>query len=140
MIGDAVAIVGGEERRFPPLTVRQVCTLQSVMAERMAAETAADCRALGLDTDETLRRTRTAREDARLSTTLVRSCFTFDGACRILTESVGADRAESMLEGIAPDDLTELALQTVGFEWSADVGKWVRRSRVNPDANGPAIG
>lgn len=144
MIGDAVCIVGTDERRFPPLSVRQVCTLQSVIAEHMAAEMRADCAALGLDTDETLRRVRMAREDARLSTTLVRACFTFDGACRVLTESVGADRAESMLDGIAPDDLTELALQVVGFEWSADMGKWVRRSRVNPAPNGttnaPAIG
>lgn len=140
MIGDAVCIVGTEERRFSPLSVRQVCTLQTVLAERMAADTVADCRTLGLDADETLRRVRVAREDARLSTTLVRSCFTFDGACRILSESVGADRAETMLDGIAPDALTELALQVIGFEWSADLGKWVRRSRVNPAANGPAIG
>jgi hypothetical protein len=140
MIGDAVCIVGTEERRFTPLSVRQVCTLQTVLAERMAADTVADCRTLGLDADETLRRVRVAREDARLSTTLVRSCFTFDGACRILSESVGADRAETMLDGIAPDALTELALQVIGFEWSADLGKWVRRSRVNPAANGPAIG
>jgi len=140
MIGDAVCIVGTEERRFTPLSVRQVCTLQTVLAERMAADTVADCRTLGLDADETLRRVRVAREDARLSTTLVRSCFTFDGACRILSESVGADRAETMLDGIAPDALTELALQVIGFEWSADLGKWVRRSRVNPAANGTAIG
>lgn len=140
MIGDAVAIVNGAERRFPPLSVRQVCTMQNAMAERAAADAIADCRALGLDTDETLRRVRSAREDARLSTSLVRACFTFDGAARVLSESVGADRVETMLDGIAPDAITELALQVIGFEWSADLGKWVRRSRLGTDANGRAIG
>jgi hypothetical protein len=140
MIGDAVAIVDGVERRFPPLSVRQVCTMQTVLAERAAADAIADCRALGLDAEETIRRARTAREDSRLATSLVRSCFTFDGACRVLTESVGAERAEAMLDGVAPDALVELALQVIGFEWDANAGKWVRRSRLNPDANARAIG
>jgi hypothetical protein len=130
MIGEIAITVGDDVRRFAPLSVRQLCTMQNVLAERMAQDAAQDAQRLGLSQTESVALCRQAREDARLSTALVRSCFTLEGALRIVTESTGAERVDAMLDGVAPDDITDLALRLVGFEWDDTLGKWVRRARV----------
>jgi hypothetical protein len=138
-IGDICWSVGDDVRRFPPLTVRQLVTMQSVLAERAAVDTGDDCRRLALSADETLLACRKSRDDARLSTAVVRWCFTLDGALRLITESVGAANVDACVDGIAPDDLTDIALQIIGFEWSDDLGKWVRRARATGGAKLSAI-
>jgi hypothetical protein len=139
MVGDVVFSVGEEVRRFPQLTVRQLATMQSVMAARAAQEAAEDCARIGLAPTEIAARCAAVREEARLSTAVVRWCFTLDGALRIISESVGADAVDAATDGIPPDDLTEIALQIVGFHWDATTGKWGRRLRVQ-SASAPAIG
>jgi hypothetical protein len=113
--------------------------MQSVLAERAAVDTGDDCRRLALSADETLLACRKSRDDARLSTAVVRWCFTLDGALRLITESVGAANVDACVDGIAPDDLTDIALQIIGFEWSDDLGKWVRRARATGGAKLSAI-
>ena len=139
MIGDVVFSVGDEIRRFPQLTVRQLATMQSVLAERAAQDAAADGLRIGIAPADIAARCAAVREEARLSTALVRWAFTLDGALRIVTESVGADAVDAATAGIAPDDLTDIALQILGFHWDADAGKWARRLRAQ-SANVRAIG
>jgi hypothetical protein len=139
MLGNIVVQVGSEQRSFRPLTVRELCTAHNALAESVARAAILDCRALGLDADETLRRAKEAREDARLSSSIIRSCFTMDGASRIVEASTGAEAFESAVDGMTPDAISELALQLVGFEWSADLSKWVRRSREANNANGANV-
>lgn len=138
-LGDVAVAVNGEIRQFPRLSVRQLCSMAAVLGERNALETAQDCQRLNLSPEDALARCRQAREDARLSTAVVRWCFTMDGALRVLSESVGADRVDALADGMSPDMLTETALQVVGFEWSDELGKWVRRSTLAP-SNGRATG
>lgn len=140
MLGQVVVTVNGEQRSFRPLTVRELCTAHNALGEVAARAAIADCQSLGLDKDDTLSRAATAREDAKLSSAIIRSCFTMDGAARIVEMSTGKDGFESALDGMTPDRISELALQLLGFEWSADLSKWVRRSRGANGANAPANG
>lgn len=135
MLGNIVVTVGGQQRTFRPLTVRELCTAHNGLGEAAAQAAISDCRAIGLDVDETLRRAKDAREDARLSSSIIRSCFTMDGAARIVEISTGAAGFEAALDGMTPDRISELALQLVGFEWSDDLSKWVRRSLAANGAN-----
>ena len=140
MIGHVVIQVNGQQRSFRPLTVRELCTAHNALGEAAARAAIADCQAMGLDTEETLRRATTAREDAKLSSAIIRSCFTMDGAARIVEISTGRDGLEAAVDGMTPDKISELALALVGFEWSPELSKWVRRSQGNAPANGPANG
>ena len=43
--------------------------------------------------------------------------------------------ADQLTEGMTPDEVTNLALQVIGFRWDDGSGKWVSRSASR---NGPA--
>lgn len=137
MLGDCVSIIDGVAVRFRPLTVRELVSMQNVLAERAAADTITDARAAGLPAAEALERAREARETARLVSQLIRWCFTLEGASEIVRCSTGPDDFNARTSAMSADQFTELALQLVGFDWSDTEGKWVRRSR---NATGAANG
>lgn len=137
MLGDCVVVVDNVARRFKPLTVRELVSMQNVLAERAAADAIADAKAAGLDASAMLDRAKEARENARLVSQLIRWCFTLEGASEIVRCSAGAERFETETADMSADQFTELALQLVGFDWSDTEGKWVRRSRsATGGANG----
>ena len=137
MIGDAIVFVDGQPRRFRPLSVRELVSMQSILAQRAAEDAIADARLAGLDTPAMLDRAREAREGARLTSQIVRWCFTLEGATQIVGCSTGCAGFSEATNGFSPDTFTELALQLIGFEWSEELGKWVRRSQgANGGANG----
>jgi hypothetical protein len=137
MIGDAIVFVDGQPRRFRPLSVRELVSMQSILAQRAAEDAIADARLAGLDTPAMLDRAREAREGARLTSQIVRWCFTLEGATQIVGCSTGSAGFSEATQGFSPDTFTELALQLIGFEWSEELGKWVRRSQgANGGANG----
>ena len=137
MIGDAVVFVDGEPRRFRPRAVRELVSMQNILAPRAAEDAIADARLAGLETPAALERAREARESARLTSQIVRWCFTLEGATQIVACSTGSLNFNEATQGFSPDTFTELALQLIGFEWSEQSGKWVRRSQ---GANGVANG
>lgn len=137
MIGDAIVFVDGEPRRFRPLTVRELVSMQNILAQRAAEDAISDARLAGMETAAALERAREARESARLTSQIVRWCFTLEGATQIVSCSTGSAGFNEATQGFSPDTFTELALQLIGFEWSEQAGKWVRRSQgANGGANG----
>lgn len=128
-IGDIVFTDGGgAEKRLKPLTVRQLCTLQQVMARRKAAAAAEDCRAAGMDAPSAAARAAEVREQAMLTSWMIRWAFELDGAVAIVAEACGSETVDGLCAGMAPDELTELALRLIGFEWDDTAGKWTSRS------------
>jgi hypothetical protein len=138
MIGDCVVVIDGSPRRFRPLSVRELVSMQNVLAQRSAEDALNDAKAAGLNADAALARAKDARETARLTSSVIRWCFTLEGASNIVSCSTGSGNFAEATDGFAPDDFTQLALQLVGFSWSDEKGKWVRRSQ--PAANGAENG
>ena len=136
-IGDIVFVNGaGREQRLRPLTVRQVCTMQRVLASRKAAACAEDCRAVGIDPADALKAVAAVRDQCALTSTLIRWCFETDGAYAIIAEACQPRtdaEVNAAVEGMTPDELTEVALQLVGFEWDASAGKWKSRAAMTSD-------
>ena len=134
--GDIVVIVGDSERRVRQLTVRQLATMQNTLGARLASQAIRDAREAQMPSAEVLEAAAVARSQAMRTSTLMRWCFDLAGAVAILTESCGtADAADQLTEGMTPDEVTNLALQEIGFRWADGSGKWVSRSASR---NGPA--
>lgn len=140
-IGDIVFLNGkGVEQRLRPLSVRQVCTMQRILATRKAAACAEDCRLVGITGAEALKAVEAVRDSCSLTSRLIRWCFETDGAFTIICEAChprGESAVADVIDGMTPDELTEVALQLVGFEWDASVGKWTSRAAAK---SGHAIG
>lgn len=138
MLGDVVFTNGaGRECRLKPLSVRQVCTMQRLLAHRKAKDCADDCKALGIPQAEAMERTAKVREQAMLTSWLIRWCFEMDGACAVISESCGDQQIDAVCEAMTPDQLTDVALQLIGFEWEPSSGKWVSRAEAK---SGQGIG
>ena len=129
--------VDGVQHQLRPLSVRQLASMMRVMGERKAREAIEDGRHAGLSSDEIMERAADARRNAALTSWLIRWCFELDGALQIMREACGGDmeRAEQVAALVAPDELTNIALSLIGFEWDASQSKWVSRSAQR---SGPA--
>jgi len=121
-----------------PLCVRELVGMQRLLARRMADATIADGRAAELPADELMRRAAEVREQAMLTSWLIRWAFQLEGAYEILLCALEGDqvRATAIAAALSPDDLTHIALQLLGFEWSDAEGKWVSRSRAGVSGSG----
>jgi len=127
--GDIVVVVDGSERRVKQLTVRQLASMQNTLAARLASQAIRDAREAQLSDDAVMEAAAAARTQAMLTSTIIRWCFDLAGAIAILTEATGcAASADALTEGMTPDEVTQLALQVIGFQWDADSSKWVSRS------------
>lgn len=140
MIGNPVVVVDGQVRTFRALSVREVVTVQNALAARMAADAVTDARAAGMTPADAVQRAAAAREEARLSSSLIRSCFTLEGATRIVEQSTGREDFAAATDGMSPDTFTELALMLVGYEWDQSASKWRRRSALPDGAKLPGNG
>lgn len=128
-IGDVIVVSGGKEWRLRPLSVRQLATMQRMLGAVKAAESIEDAKSLGLDPEKALERAAEIRQQAQLTSWIIRWCFELDGAFRIVREAIGSvEAAEEFCSSRSPDELTEVALQLIGFEWDANASKWVSRS------------
>lgn len=117
----------GREYAVKALTVRQRMALGNLLEERARRQTAADCAAAGMGKQETVDAIRAARDKASLISTLVSWCFSVEGSLAVLTASIGAEQAETMLDDI---DLNE-----AGVHACAALGVDIRRYQ---DASGNA--
>lgn len=140
MIGNPVVIVDGQPRTFRALSVREVVTMQNALAARAAEDAVVDARAAGMTPADAVQRAAAAREESRLSSSLIRWCFTLEGASRIVEQSTGSADFASSTAGMSPDTLTELALSLIGYEWDPTASKWRRRSALPDGAKPPANG
>lgn len=141
MIGAIVIEVqGAAPVLLKPLTVRQLCTLQRQLAQRRSQDAIEVARAVGVtDIAQLTQAATAAREAAALTSTLVRWMFDLEGAeaaVRMAAMESGVD-AETVFGLLSPDDMTDIALQAIGYQWDPDSSKWTSRSRL---PSGRAIG
>lgn len=127
----------GVQHQLRPLTVRQLAAMMRVLGERKAREAIEDGRHAGLSSDEIMERAADARRNSALTSWLIRWCFELEGALQVVREACGGDmeRAEQVAALVSPDELTNIALTLIGFEWDASQSKWVSRSALR---SGPA--
>jgi hypothetical protein len=133
----------GEQIQLRPLTVRQLATMMRVMGERKAREAIDDGKHAGLSSDEIMVLAADARRNSALTSWLIRWCFELEGALQIVREACAGDAAkgDKIAESMSPDDLTNLALALIGFEWDASQSKWVSRSarRSGPETGSTSV-
>ena len=135
-IGSVVVQAGSETFILRPLTVRQFVTMQSLMGARKAVDTIADCKTAGMSPQEAIAEAQKTRDRCMLTSSIIRWCFELEGASTIVGESCsnsGVDK-DRVLSALTPDEVTEYALQLVGFQWDASQSKWVSRSSVQSGA------
>lgn len=132
MLGDVIIQCAHGEERLKPLSVRQLVTMQNLLGSRRAQEAMIDGRAAGMSGEELMLRAARIREDASLTSWIIRWAFTLEGASEIVKESCGGDfeRLERIAAGCSPDELSEAALKLIGFEWDPTTSKWVSRSHA----------
>jgi len=129
-IGDIVFNAGDSEIRLRPLTVRQMISLQSVLAHRTAATVIADAKLAGAGYEKQLELATEARRNAMLTSSLIRWCFQTEGAVEIIEEAARAAKLPlDFIESISPDEFADIACQLVGFVWDATDSKWIGRSQ-----------
>ncbi len=129
-VGDIVVSLSDGDIRLPRLSVRQFVSMQNTLASRRARTILEDAKSLGMTHAAAIEKAHEARESASLTSSLIRWCFSLEGALEIVRESCADGTKLERIEcELSPDQITEIALQLVGFEWDTKQGKWVSRSR-----------
>jgi len=99
----------------PRLRVQEIIDLAVLRHERERRELVQDLEDAGVPAEERFERLRTHRKEIGLSSVVVRSAFTVDGAFQIIRLAMkGEFPAE--LEGLDPNNLSRLALACIGID------------------------
>ena len=107
-VGDCTILV-------PRLRVQEIIDLAVLRHERERRELVQDLEDAGVSAEERFERLRTHRKEIGLSSVVVRSAFTVDGAFQIIRLAMkGEFPAE--LEGLDPNNLSRLALACIGID------------------------
>ena len=107
-VGDGTILV-------PRLRVQEIIDLAVLRHERERRELVQDLEDAGVSAEERFERLRTHRKEIGLSSVVVRSAFTVDGAFQIIRLAMkGEFPAE--LEGLDPNNLSRLALACIGID------------------------
>jgi len=112
--------VGDTTTLVPRLTVQQVIELGVIRHEEERRSLIEDADAAGLDATERMDVLRKHREQRGISSVIVKSAFTVDGAYRIVKKAMGGTWP-SEFESIDPTDLSTVALGCLGIELDAFV-------------------
>lgn len=99
----------------PRLKVQQIIDLAALRHEAERRELVLDLEDAGVPAEERLERLRTHRKEIGLSSVIVRSAFSLEGAYRIIKYAMGGE-FPSELEGMDPSNLSSLALACIGID------------------------
>ena len=100
---------------IPRLRVQQIIDLSILRHERDRRGLVQDLKEAGVSSEESLARLREHRSQEGLSSIVVRSAFTVDGAFQIIRLAMGGDYPAS-LESLDPTTLSNVALQCLGLD------------------------
>lgn len=97
----------------PRLKVQQIIDLAALRHESERRELVQDLEDAGVPAEERLVKLREHRKEVGLSSVIVRSAFSIDGAYRIVKYAMGGE-FPAELEGLDPSNLSSLALACIG--------------------------
>ncbi len=143
-IGDVAFTIDGVSRIFRQLSVRECVNVQKLAGERRAREAIEDAKLAGITGAELQAIAAGARNDASLSSELLRHAFKTEGALDIVSMSVGsAEEAERVALHLTPSELSSLAYQLLGYvlvEIPTASGERESKLVSRSEANRSAIG
>lgn len=113
--------VAGETFLIPTLRVQQVIDVSTLRHDRERRDLIADLEAAGIEPQERLRLLQDQRKERGLSSVIVRSAFTVDGAWAIVHAALDGEIPE-VLRSIDPTTLTKTALGCLGMDLDDLVG------------------
>ena len=99
----------------PRLSVQQIIDLSILRHDRDRRSLVQDLKDAGCSSEDSLEKLREHRKSEGLSSIVVRSAFTVDGAFQIIRLAMGGEYPES-LERLDPTRLSNLALQCLGLD------------------------
>ena len=107
-VGDGTILV-------PRLKVQQIIDLAALRHEAERRELVQDLEDAGVTSEDRLERLRAHRKEVGLSSVIVRSAFSIDGAYRIIKYAMGGE-FPSELDSLDPSNLSKLALACIGVD------------------------
>ena len=107
--------VGDTTTLVPRLTVQQVIELGVLRDEEVRRALIEDADAAGLEPTDKMELLRKHRDQRGLSSAIVKSAFSVDGAYRIVKRAMGGTWP-SAFESMDPSDLSTLALGCLGID------------------------
>ena len=107
--------VGEETTLVPRLKIQQIINLSTLRFERDRIALVNDLTDSGVQASDRLEALREHRKECGLSSVIVRSAFSIEGAIEIITEAMGGDFPEQF-GSISPDEMSRLALGCIGVE------------------------
>ena len=99
--------IGGETTLVPRLRIQQIIDLSTRRFERDRLNLVADLNDAGVDAEH--------RKECGLSSVIVRSAFSVEGAIAIVTDAMGGELPQQFAS-ISPDEMSRLALGCIGVE------------------------
>jgi hypothetical protein len=107
--------IGGETTLVPRLRIQQIIDLSTRRFERDRLDLVADLNDAGVDAEQRLDQLREHRKECGLSSVIVRSAFSVEGAIAIVTDAMGGELPQQFAS-ISPDEMSRLALGCIGVE------------------------
>ena len=107
--------IADETVLVPRLRVQQIIDLSTLRHERDRLELVNDLEDAGVPTEERFEQLREHRNQTGLSSIIVRSAFTVQGAYQIIRLAMGGEFPES-LAGLEPTEMSRIALQCLGVD------------------------
>jgi hypothetical protein len=98
----------------PRLRVQQIIDLSTLRHESDRRDLVRDLEEAGVEAEERFAKLREHRDQAGLSSIIIRSAFTVQGAFQIIRLAMGGEFPESMA-GMEPTELSKIALQCLGL-------------------------
>ena len=99
----------------PRLKVQQIIDLAALRHDAERRELVQDLEDAGVPSEDRLERLRAHRKEVGLSSVIVRSAFSIDGAYRIIKYAMGGE-FPSELDSLDPSNLSKLALACIGVD------------------------
>ena len=107
--------IGGETTLVPRLRIQQIIDLSTRRFEKDRLDLVSDLNDAGVDAVERLDQLREHRKECGLSSVIVRSAFSVEGAISIVSAAMGGELPEQFAS-ISPDEMSRLALGCIGVE------------------------
>jgi hypothetical protein len=98
----------------PRLRVQQIIDLSTLRHESDRRDLVRDLEEAGVEAEERFAKLREHRDQAGLSSIIIRSAFTVQGAFQIIRLAMGGEFPDSMA-GMEPTELSKIALQCLGL-------------------------
>lgn len=98
----------------PRLRVQQIIDLSTLRHESDRRDLVRDLEEAGVEAEERFAKLREHRDQAGLSSIIIRSAFTVQGAFQIIRLAMGGEFPE-LMAGMEPTELSKIALQCLGL-------------------------